>query len=526
MSSPDTKTARSSTDEKASTPCVVTTLEVEARSTVHDDGVVHLERRFSFMACLGMAFMMLNSWTGMSSALNLVLSSGGSVSVVYGCMVSALGACATGLSLAELCHVYPVTGGQYDWIYILAPARFKVGLAYVVGWLASAGWCTLLGICAAYCASMIPGFVGLWNPDVEMTKWQIFLLYVLFAALGFSLNTFAVRLLPMVEKTAFYWGVVGIIAVSVTVLATAAPNFQPPKAVFATFTNETGWPSGVAFLLGMMQSTLGLAGYDAVTHMMEEMPAPSKNAPKVIMLAISMGAVTAWLFLVILLLCVQNLEEVMTSPMGPLVTIYLQATNSRVAATCLLLFNFVAVVFMTQGVVTVASRMCWTFSRDRGLGHVSPFLAPVHPTLLVPVGSLIFVLCVSVVIGCIYLGSDVAFNAIAASGLTLVQLSYLIPILMAFIRGEAAFEGQPRTWSLGRYRRLVNGTSIAFLIVTCTFFSLPPSLPVTGPGMNYAVVVLATVAILSTIVWFVDGRKRYYGPTELETRLAEGRRTW
>lgn len=30
-----------------------------------------------------------------------------------------------------------------------------------------------------------------------------------------------------------------------------------------------------------MQSTLGLAGYDAVTHMMEEMPAPSKNAPKV-----------------------------------------------------------------------------------------------------------------------------------------------------------------------------------------------------------------------------------------------------
>lgn len=27
-------------------------------------GVVHLERRFSFLACLGMAFIMLNSWTG------------------------------------------------------------------------------------------------------------------------------------------------------------------------------------------------------------------------------------------------------------------------------------------------------------------------------------------------------------------------------------------------------------------------------------------------------------------------------
>lgn len=61
---PDSKTSRSSLADEKESAAAVTMLEVETRGEVHDDGVVHLERRFSFMACLGMAFMMLNSWTG------------------------------------------------------------------------------------------------------------------------------------------------------------------------------------------------------------------------------------------------------------------------------------------------------------------------------------------------------------------------------------------------------------------------------------------------------------------------------
>jgi hypothetical protein len=38
------------------------------------DRTVHLERRLSFLACLGMAFIMLNSWTGESRVSKGVLS--------------------------------------------------------------------------------------------------------------------------------------------------------------------------------------------------------------------------------------------------------------------------------------------------------------------------------------------------------------------------------------------------------------------------------------------------------------------
>jgi amino acid transporter len=43
-----------------------------------------------------------------------------------------------------------------------------------------------------------------------------------------------------------------------------------------------------------------------------------------------------------------------------------------------------------QGVMTVASRIVYSFARDRGLGQLSPYLERVHPKLLVPAWSIIF----------------------------------------------------------------------------------------------------------------------------------------
>jgi hypothetical protein len=38
--------------------------------------------------------------------------------------------------------------------------------------------------------------------------------------------------------------------------------------------------------------------------------------------------------------------------------------------------------------------------------------------------------------------------------------------------------------------------------------------------MNWNILVVAIVMILATITWFIDGRKNYQGPSELEERLA------
>lgn len=57
---------------------------------------------------------------------------------------------------------------------------------------------------------------------------------------------------------------------------------------------------------------------------------------------------------------------------------------------CLVCINVVAMFAACQGVMTIASRIVYSFGRDRGLGHISPFLERVHPTLMVPAWSIIF----------------------------------------------------------------------------------------------------------------------------------------
>jgi hypothetical protein len=93
-----------------------------------------------------------------------------------------------------------------------------------------------------------------------------------------------------------------------------------------------------------------------------------------------------------------------------------------------------------------------------------------------------------------------------------------------FLRGEDAFGDAPRSWSLGKWRRPVNGLALAFLIATTVCFFFPPGVPVTGSSMSYVVVVFAIGMLLALGVWVTSARKVFYGPSEMEARLVEGRR--
>lgn len=98
-----------------------------------------------------------------------------------------------------------------------------------------------------------------------------------------------------------------------------------------------------------------------------------------------------------------------------------------------------------------------------------------------------------------------------------------MPILLVCIRGDAAFAGHSRTWSLGRWRRPINLCALCFAVVTNVCFIFPPALPVTGESMNYAIVVFTVVMIACAVTWLFDGKKHFEGPSDLEARLATGK---
>jgi choline transport protein len=118
-------------------------------------------------------------------------------------------------------------------------------------------------------ANLVIGLISIWNEDYEAKPFHTFLVYLAFTIGAYLLNTFAVRALPYVDRVALFWSLSGIVTVIIVVLSTAKGEYETGKFVFTTFVNETGWPGGVAFMLGLLQSTFGLTGFDAISHMIE-----------------------------------------------------------------------------------------------------------------------------------------------------------------------------------------------------------------------------------------------------------------
>lgn len=95
----------------------------------------------------------------------------------------------------------------------------------------------------------------------------------------------------------------------------------------------------------------------------------------------------------------------------------------------------------------------------------------------------------------------------------------ILPVAFLLVRGRHLLrpESFPApTLSLGPVLGpICNIVGISFTIITTIFFLFPPSLPVTGQNMNYAVVVLAMVIIFASVSWGLDGRKNYRGPRNM-----------
>jgi amino acid transporter len=194
----------------------------------------------------------------------------------------------------------------------------------------------------------------------------------------------------------------------------------------------------------LISGSFGLTGYDAVSHMVEEMPNPHLNAPKTMVAAVLIGASSSFVFLICLLFSMQDVDLVNSSPAGALLETMYQATSSRAGAVCLQVSRarvslgkrngngadyqvipIVAMAFTAQAIMTASSRMSYAFARDRGLPF-SRYFSIMHKSG-VPINAVLLSTVCVVVFGLIYLGSSSALNAILSSSVVFLNISYSIP---------------------------------------------------------------------------------------------------
>ncbi|OJJ60799.1 hypothetical protein ASPSYDRAFT_42582 [Aspergillus sydowii CBS 593.65] len=468
-----------------------------------------LKRNFSMLSMLGLAFAILNSWTALSSSLNLSLGSGGCASVVWGLVTAGICNISIAASLAEFLSAYPTAGGQYHWVAV-SWHRWMPILSWITGWANVSGWLALTATGGLLGSTLIMGIVSLVYPLFEFQKWHQFLIYIGINVIAFVINAFMGSILPHVTKGAFIWSLSGFVIISITILSCASPNYHTGEFVFSQFINQTGWPDGIAWLLGLLQGGLGLTGFDGVAHMIEEIPNPSVVGPRIMIGCVGIGIFTGLIFLIVLLFVAGDINRVIESAATPLLQIFHDATGSNAGSICLLMFPLVCLLFAATAIMTTSSRMNYAFARDGGL-PASPFFSKVHQKLGVPLNGLFLTFFCVVIFGCIFLGSESAFNAIISSSVVMLDISYAIPIAVNCVRGrrmlpERAFV-LPHT--LGW---IVNMIALAYIALTTVLFMFPPELPVTGSNMNYCVAAFGIIVVVSTVQWIVDGRKNFSGP--------------
>ncbi|KAK0826559.1 hypothetical protein LTR03_017165 [Friedmanniomyces endolithicus] len=441
-----------------------------------------LRRNFSPLSMLGLAFAILNSWTALSASLSLALPSGGPTSVIWGLITAGVCNLCLAASLAEFLSAYPTAGGQ--------------------ALVATAG---LLG------SQLIIGIISLYNPDYIPEPWHQFLIYIGYNLVAALLNAFGNHLLPYINKTAIIWSISGFAIICITILACATPNYNSGDLVYRNFINNTGWPDGVAWLLGLLQGGLGLTGFDATAHMIEEIPNAALEGPKIMIYCVAIGVFTGFIFLSCLLFVAGPLDEVISSTAGPLGYILYHATGSKAGTVCLLLFPLVCLLFAAISIMTTSSRMTYAFARDGGLPF-SRFFARVHPKLDVPLESLALTNLVVLIFGLIFLGSSSAFNAIVSASVVALGLSYGIPVAINCLRGRKMLPATRHFILPEWFGWFANLLGVSYVLLTTVLFVFPPGLPVTGSSMNYCIVAFGIVLMISMIQWFVDGRKNFTGP--------------
>ena len=98
-----------------------------------------LKRSFGLLGMIGFSFSIVTCWTALSGVLIIGVVSGGPLVMFYSWIGVCIFSLAVAYSMAEICSAYPVAGGQYSWVAVLAPPTVARGMSWITGWFMITG---------------------------------------------------------------------------------------------------------------------------------------------------------------------------------------------------------------------------------------------------------------------------------------------------------------------------------------------------------------------------------------------------
>src|SRR5271155_1126477 len=172
-----------------------------------------LKRRFAGWSLFAFAVCELITWETVLVLFSQGFNNGGPAGLVYGFIIAWASTLSVYIVISELASMAPIAGGQYYWVYMLAPIRWKKFSSYIIGWLTSLAWIATVATESIFAGTIIQGLIILDNPDYVSKQWQGTLFAWAVVALAIFINCVVPNLLPKFEIFILVFHIAGFIAI-------------------------------------------------------------------------------------------------------------------------------------------------------------------------------------------------------------------------------------------------------------------------------------------------------------------------
>ncbi|KFY40308.1 hypothetical protein V495_05484 [Pseudogymnoascus sp. VKM F-4514 (FW-929)] len=475
--------------------------------------VQELQRHFSLLSLCSVAITTGNTWVAIGGGIVIAIYNGGPPGVIYELIAVSVFYWLIALSIAELASSMPSSSGVYHWASITA-GKYGRPCGYFAGWWNFLAWVFGAASISSILANQTVSMYALFHPEFVAKSWHVFISYLICTWLCCLTVLFGNRALPMVGNLGGFLIIAGVLVCIIVCVVMPKVNGLPYAShdfVWSDWQNLTGYKeNGFVFVAGMLNGAFAVGSPDCVTHLAEEIPNPSRNIPKAMFAQYSIGFVTALCYIIALFYSIQDLDEIfeLTSTF-PLAYIYRQATGSNPGAVGLLVVTFLPTFITCIGCYITAGRTFWTLSRDNATPFSKTF-AKVHPTFQNPFNATLMCGAINTVMGCIYVGSEIAFNAFVGAYIILSTLSFLCAILPHLLsRRRNVTPGW--FWMSGYIGFIVNAVACLYIIAFIVIFCIPYGAPFSIDVMNWSSLITGGLTLFVAAFWFWR-QSEYIGP--------------
>jgi choline transport protein len=283
-----------------------------------------LKRRFGFWSLFGFAVCELITWETVLALFSQGLDNGGPAGVLYGFIIAWSSTLSVYTVISELASMAPIAGGQYYWVFMLAPPRWKVFCSYIIGWLTSLAWVATVATETIFAGTMIQGAIILDNETTyDPKRYQGTLLAFLVISVAIFINGVIPGVLPKMEIGVIVLHIAGFIAIMAALWA-CTPHYSSAHFVFATSLNTGGWPTqGLSYCVGFLGNVATFVGADASVHLAEEVENAAWNIPRAIIASMCINGLVGFAMMITILFNIGDIDSVLDTATGyPFIQIF------------------------------------------------------------------------------------------------------------------------------------------------------------------------------------------------------------